>query len=219
MKKTLMIVLITVFLTMFLTGNVLAEKESPVIRGEIIAINQAEETISISTEDGNIVVIHVPKRFDFDKVSIGSLVQAKIQKSQSSLVIADWIKEINQGDDDLETEEEEEKEDKNKEEFEGKSNSSYCSDKKESEHPFAAAISDTYSTSVSVVMDYFCQGYGFGEVMLALQTNQINNEEVSTMLDLRRSGQGWGQIWQDMKLIGNRDKAKSPPGQLKKGSN
>jgi len=127
---------------------------------------------------------------------------------------------VNIEDDDLEVGEEKEKEEEEKKEgLEGKSSSSYCSGEKENDHPFAAAISETYGTSTSDIMGYFCNGFGFGEIMLALQTHQMNNEEVSSMLALRKSDQGWGQIWQDMGIIGNQDKAKSPPGQLKKEIN
>jgi len=217
MKKLIMILLIMFLLTLFFPGAVLAEKKSPLLGGEIVSINQAEGTISISTEEGNIIVVHVPPDFNFNNISVGSQVHAKVQQSQNGLVVADWIKEVNKGDDDLEIEEEEEKEEK--EVLEGKLSSSYCSGEKEIDHPFAAAISETYGISGSDVMGYFCDGFGFGEIMLALQTHQMNNEEISSMLDLRESGQGWGQIWQEMGIIGNQDKAKSPPGQLKKESN
>jgi hypothetical protein len=213
MKKYLMLLLIIFLLTLLFPSAVFAEKKSPVIKGDIISIDQVEGTVTISTEEGNIIVVHVSHNFNFNSISVGSQVHAKVQQSQNGLVVADWIKEVNRGDDDIEIEEEEEKEG-----LEGKFSSSYCSGKKEKDHPFAAAISDTYGTSVSDVMGYFCNGFGFGEIMLALQTHQMNSEEISSMLGLRKSGQGWGQIWQDMGIIGNKDKAKSPPGQLKKGS-
>jgi len=217
MKKLIMILLIMFLLTLFFPGAVFAEKRSPILKGEVISINRAEGTISISTEEGNIIVVHVPPNFNFNNISVGSQVHAKVQQSQNGLIFADWIKEVNKGDDSLENEKEEEKE--GKEGLEGKLSSSYCSGKKENDHPFAAAISETYGISVSDVMGYFCDGFGFGEIMLALQTHQMNDEEISSMLDLRESGQGWGQIWQEMGIIGNKDKAKSPPGQLKKGGN
>ena len=211
MKKISMILLIMFLFTLIFPGAVLAENKSPVIKGDVESINQDNGTISISTEEGNIIVIHVPPNFKFKSISIGSQVLAKVQQSQNGSVVADWIKEVNKGDNNLEIEEGEEKEG-----LEGKFNSSYCSGEKENDHPFATAIAETYGTSVSDVMGYFCNGFGFGEIILALQTHQINNEEVSSLLDLRESNHGWGQIWQEMGMIGNPDKAKSPPGQLKK---
>jgi len=216
MKRLSMILLIAILFTLIFPRAVLAEKMSPVIKGDVISIDQTEGTISIATE-GNIIVVHVPLNFNFNDISIGSKVLAKVQQSQDGSVVADWIKEVSKGDDDLELEDGEEIEEE--EGVGGKSNSSYCSGEKENDHPFAAAISETYGASVSDVMGYFCNGFGFGEIMLALQTHQMNNEEVSSMLDLRESKHGWGQIWQDMGIIGNADKVKSPPGQLKKENN
>lgn len=215
MKKISIILLIMFLLTLFFPGVVFAEKKSPILKGEVISINENEGTVTISTDEGNTVVVHVPPNFNFDNISPGSQVHVKIQQSQNGLVVADWIKEVNKDDDGLEIEGDGE-ESEEKEGLGSKFNSSYCSGEKEDDHPFAAAIAETYGTSVSDVMGYFCNGYGFGEIMLALQTHQINNEDISSMLDLRKSGYGWGQIWQEMDMIGNPDKAKSPPGQLKK---
>jgi len=214
MKKISVILLIMFLFTLFFPGAVLAEKKSPIIKGDVISFDKDEGTILISTEEGDIVV-HVPPNFNFNNISIGSQVLAKVQQSQNGSVVADWIKEVNKGDDDLEIEEDGE-EIEEKEGLEGKFNSSYCSGEKENDHPFAAAIAETYGTLVSDVMKYFCNGYGFGEIMLALQTHQVNGEEIVSMLVDRKSGHGWGQIWQEMDMIGNPDKAKSPPGQLKK---
>jgi hypothetical protein len=100
----------------------------------------------------------------------------------------------------------------------GKAASAYCSGEKDKEHPFAAGIAETYDADLEEVMGYFCQGFGFGQIMLALQTGKMENVDASVadMLAARESGQGWGQIWKDMDLIGNKDHGKSPPGQLKK---
>jgi len=217
MKKTSMILLIIFLFTLLFPGAVLAEKKSPIIKGDVISFDKNEGTILISTEEGNIIVVHVPPNFNFNDISEGSHVLVKVQQSQNGSVVADWIKEVNKGDDDLEIEEDGE-EIEEKEGLEGKFNSSYCSGEKENDHPFAAAIAETYGASVSDVMGYFCNGFGFGEIMLALQTHQMNKEEISSMLDLRESNHGWGQIWQEMGMIGNPDKAKSPPGQLKKAN-
>jgi len=191
------------------------QKKRPLLLKKVISIDQPGRTISIATEE-NTIVVHVPHNFNFDDITVGNQVLAKVQQSQDGLVLADWIKEVNTGDDGLELEEGEEIEEEG---VGGKSNSSYCSGEKENDHPFAAAISEIYGVSVSDVMGYFCNGFGFGEIMLALQTHQMNDEKISFMFGLRESKHGWGQIWQDMGIIGNADKAKSPSGQLKKESN
>lgn len=215
MKKILQVLIITSIITLLFPGVVLAEKQKGILKGEIIAVSQSEGTITILTEEGNTTVVQVPLNFDFDEISVGAKVHVKVQQSQNGSVVEEWIKEVNKGEDENESE----KKEKGKEGLEGKYTSSYCSGEKEKEHPFATAIAETYGASVSDVMGFFCNGFGFGEIMLALQTHQMNGEGITSMLDLRKSGQGWGQIWQELGLIGNPDKAKSPPPeQLKKAN-
>jgi hypothetical protein len=51
-----------------------------------------------------------------------------------------------------------------------------------------------------------------------LRTSQLG-EEVASPDDLlisRASGNGWGQIWKELGLIGSEKEGHSPPGQLKK---
>ena len=79
---------------------------------------------------------------------------------------------------------------------------------------------------------YTCDGFGFGGVMLALQTvsakgedgeeasgdDSVNPTETAAdeVLAKKKEGQGWGQIWKEDGLTKS-DKADSPPpGLLKK---
>jgi hypothetical protein len=89
--------------------------------------------------------------------------------------------------------------------------SAYCSEDKDNDHPFAASIAETYRVSVSEVTGYYCQGYGFGQIMLALQTEQMEGvtDSVSDIIAAHESVMGWGQIWQDMGFIGTADQGKS----------
>ena len=100
----------------------------------------------------------------------------------------------------------------------GKVTSAYCGGDKDKAHPFAAGVAETYGVSEDDVMGYFCQGYGFGQIMLAIQTQKMEgvSSSVAAMLAARESGLGWGQIWKDIGIVGNKDHGKSPPGLLKK---
>ena len=62
-------------------------------------------------------------------------------------------------------------------------------------------------------MDYFCDGYGMGQIMLALKTSQIEGLEANadTLLSERANGIGWGVIWKELGLIGNEKDRHSPP--------
>ncbi len=68
------------------------------------------------------------------------------------------------------------------------------------------------------MMTYYCQGYSIGEIMLALKTSQMEGIEVSfeDILAGLDGPDAWGQIWQDMGLIGWEKNGTPPPGQLKK---
>lgn len=63
---------------------------------------------------------------------------------------------------------------------------------KDSDHPIATSIAITYNISTSKVTGYFCWGYGFGQIILALQTGQMNGvtSSISDMPVARESGIG-----------------------------
>jgi hypothetical protein len=65
-------------------------------------------------------------------------------------------------------------------------------------------------------MGYFCNGQGMGAIMLALKTSQLTGADPASLLAMRAAGEGWGQIWQELGLIGSEKDIKAPPGQLKK---
>jgi hypothetical protein len=69
-------------------------------------------------------------------------------------------------------------------------------------HPVGASIAARYQVEYSLVMSWFCDGYGFGQIMLALETSKLSSEAPEDLLALRTKGFGWGEIWKDMKFIG-----------------
>jgi hypothetical protein len=87
-------------------------------------------------------------------------------------------------------------------------------------HPVATAIADTYEVEVDpeteqteedVVEGWFCEGFGFGQIMLALQTADMSDEATAEeLLGRRDEGEGWGQIWQELELIGRPEDAGPP---------
>ena len=90
--------------------------------------------------------------------------------------------------------------------------SDYCSS--DLEHPALLKLVESYDpdneTLYETLKGYFCeQGFGVGEIMLALKTAELDEVEESfeELLGLRSTGEmkdvGWGEIWQDLGLIGN----------------
>jgi len=83
-------------------------------------------------------------------------------------------------------------------------------------HPVLDGFSTKYNIPYDVLLVYYCQlQVGIGEIALALQTNQLMGGEVTVEeLFTQRvdEGLGWGEIWQDLNLIGN-DNGDSGDGQ------
>ncbi|MFO7625324.1 MAG: hypothetical protein R6V73_13330 [Anaerolineales bacterium] len=60
-------------------------------------------------------------------------------------------------------------------------------------HPVGASIAARYQVEYSLVMSWFCDGYGFGQIMLALETSKLSSEAPEDLLALRTYGFGWGE--------------------------
>lgn len=82
----------------------------------------------------------------------------------------------------------------------------YCV-QSEIKHPFGASLAKRYEVDYATLQAWFCDGFGWGQIMLALQTSRATGGDPGELLDLRRGGAGWGEIWQDLKLIGRPDHA------------
>jgi len=74
-------------------------------------------------------------------------------------------------------------------------------------------LSDPAHALYQQVMAWFChtsgdgEGYGFGQIMLALQTSQIladteNSPDAQSLLEMRAEGMGWGEIWKTLGFNG-----------------
>jgi hypothetical protein len=71
------------------------------------------------------------------------------------------------------------------------------------EHPMGGRLAGAFDADYSDVMAWFCEdGMGFGQIMLALTTAKMTGEAPSDLLAERTAGKGWGEIWQEMGLIG-----------------
>jgi len=86
--------------------------------------------------------------------------------------------------------------------------SDYCSS--DLEHPALVKLADSYGVKYSDLLPYFCeQGFGVGEIMLALKTAEREDVDKTyevILEDRSPDGQkdvGWGEIWQELGLIGN----------------
>ncbi len=85
----------------------------------------------------------------------------------------------------------------------------YCV-QSEIQHPFGAILAERYEVDYATLQAWFCDGFGWGQIMLALQTGKITEDDPGELLELRRAGTGWGEIWQGLNLIGRPEHAGPP---------
>jgi hypothetical protein len=202
MKKIPALLILVILLTSFSVTPVLAKGRVANLKGEVTSVN-ADGTITMLSTKGYEVVVKLPANYVVEE---GDFIHVKGWVHEDGYVVADWVKPGE--DDDL----------KEGDEIGAgsKLNSAYCSGRKDKPHPVAAGISQTYGIPLENVMVYFCDGHGFGQIMLALQTKSLTGVDVSETLGSRESGMGWGEIWKNMGLIGKPKQATSPPGHLKR---
>ncbi|MGD2144426.1 MAG: DUF5667 domain-containing protein [Anaerolineae bacterium] len=89
------------------------------------------------------------------------------------------------------------------EEAEGAADSSWCVS--DGTHPVAQRLAVRYEVELDQVEDWFCKdGYGFGEVLHALEMSQgLVDVTADEVLELRAKF-GWAQVWQLLGLVGER---------------
>ncbi|MBN1120571.1 MAG: hypothetical protein JXJ17_05795, partial [Anaerolineae bacterium] len=85
-------------------------------------------------------------------------------------------------------------------------------------HPAAEKIADTYGVSYDQVMGWFCDGFGFGEIILALSATEETGISTDELLAMKAEGTGWGNVWKEIGLSRGhgQDEDFVPPGQENK---
>jgi hypothetical protein len=89
--------------------------------------------------------------------------------------------------------------------------SAFCTDP-DRQHPVGSRIAAGYGVDYGIVMNWFCNGhYGFGQILLALQTSELTNSDPGYLLERKSEIGGWGLLWQELGFTG-RPKADRPAG-------
>ena len=227
MKRILVATVLVLVISLLAVGPVAAQKGKLNIKGEVKAVTAS--TLTILSNKGETFTVTVLEGFDTSTIHEGDSVLVKAVAADGGGWLAQSIKLVgnNNGNDDKNDADENEDEDENGNEIEpdnddaegSKDNGAYCADgKQEKPHPLAARLAERYGVTEDWVMDHFCDGYGMGAIMLALKTSQIEGVDTDpdTLLSGRANGVGWGNLWKDLRLIGNEKDGHSPPGLLKK---
>jgi hypothetical protein len=78
-----------------------------------------------------------------------------------------------------------------------KNENSRC-DNRSDVQPEGLRLAQRYQVSYEEIMDWFCKGFGFGEIDLAYELSQASGIPVSEIFRLRSVGMGWGNIKQSV---------------------
>ncbi|MGB7876357.1 MAG: hypothetical protein WBL25_18400 [Anaerolineales bacterium] len=209
MKRILLTTILILMLSLLVAGSASAKNDKINIKGEVTEVGAG--TITVLSNKGITYEIVVSEGFDLSSIQIGDSILVKGQIGEDGSVMAESIKLVGNGND---------KDDGDENQVDGgKRNSAYCPDgKQEKPHPFATKMAERYGVTEGWVMEYFCDGYGMGQIMLALKTGEIEGigTDPESLLTERANGIGWGVIWKDLGLIGSEKEGHSPPGLLKK---
>jgi hypothetical protein len=89
----------------------------------------------------------------------------------------------------------------------------FCADRDGRRHPVGGRLADVYEVvDYQQIMGWFCdQHFGFGEILLALQTSQIPSVTYTPgdLLQMKTDLGGWGEVWKALGYNG-RPKANRP---------
>lgn len=204
MKKLITFSIFVFLVSLLMASPVLAIPGKGVVKGDVIAVDSG--TLTIKTKQGEEVTVIVPQDFDINAFKVGDSVLVKGVVGEDDSIEAEWVKQIGKG--------RGKGDDEDKPEG-SKENSAFCDEgKQEKPHPLAEKIAERYGVGEDWVMGYFCDGYGIGAIMLALKTSEINGANPAVLLAGRADGNGWGQIWKDLGMIGSEKEGHSPPGLL-----
>ncbi|NMC54544.1 MAG: hypothetical protein GYA48_13005 [Chloroflexi bacterium] len=199
LKKANLFLTVLIALTMVFAAvqPVFAQEETgpTEITGEVVAIVLPTETepgsFDVQTESG-IVTVFPGEGYDFTMLEMGDMVMVSGAENEDGSLAAEEIT----------IEEPQEPEEPMY------PNEGYYCTQSEDMHPMGARLAERYEMDYTTLQGWFCEGYGWGQVMLALQTGTAMEMDPAMLLEARDAGEGWGNIWQELGMIGKPDKDK-----------
>jgi len=66
-------------------------------------------------------------------------------------------------------------------------------------HPIAVSITETYDVTYEQVMTWFCSGYSFDNILIALETAEATDSDPDELLEMLLE-KDWEQIWSELGL-------------------
>jgi hypothetical protein len=164
------------------------------ITGTVISIDYENNSFVVETEEGKpyIVLISEELDFDFKTLQVGDtvLIEGTDIGDDSISASSAYLVKVEEQEDD------------------GDLPGGYYCEQSEEMHPFGERLASSYDGVVyETLQKWFCSGFGWGQIMLALETSEITGDDFEALLKMRGDGEGWGQIWQDLELIGQPEDA------------
>lgn len=210
MKKLSMILLIGIILALLVVSTAFAGPGKAPVKGEVKEVFSDTMTVVLETKDGNLITVILPESVDVNLIEVGQILLVKGEFQEDGTLLAERVMWADDdGDDDGETDPGDDDGDG------GKLTSAYCEPgQKENYHPFATKMNERFGVPEGWVMEQFCDGMGMGAIMLALMTEQTTGTSAGDLLEARKGGQGWGQIWKLNGVINFQKDGESPPGLL-----
>jgi hypothetical protein len=187
------VVLVTVALVLAFAQPLAAKDDTGEfeVEGTVLSIDPVTGAFRVQERDGDVRVIIPPAGFDLGSLKVGDIVEVKGTLNEDGSVSALSIK-IEQAGEPVD-----------------KSGSYYCS-QSAVQHPAGGRLAERYEVPYATVQAWFCQGFGIGQIKLALQTARLTGVDAAALLEMRRAGQGWGRIWQGLYLVGRNRQDKLP---------
>jgi hypothetical protein len=183
--------------------------------GTVVSFDEALGTLEVEVEEDSGLMTYLviaPQGYDFSELEVGDMVEVEGRLTEEGDVLATkfQIEEAEEEDEDGEEEDEDGEEDN--QDGEGDGENHFCANSDET-HPAGERVADAYGVSYEEVMGWFCENdLGFGQIMIALHSAELGGGSAQELLDRRLGGEGWGQILQDVGLIGRPDEAGPPEG-------
>ncbi|MEJ2758070.1 MAG: hypothetical protein P8046_06250 [Anaerolineales bacterium] len=205
------ILVVTALLVLIPVGTVLG-KSATKIKGTITDLGT--NSMVLETKDGPVNVVY-PDDYDSSDLELGLVVMVDGSWLNEENFQADAIKILDDQDEMEEEDLDDEQETEEVEESEFTSQNAFCTGEKDRLHPLATKIVERFAgaTTEDQIMEWFCEGHSFGQIMLALMTQKFDGTDPEDLLQMRKGGKGWGIIWKEKGLIGN-EKEGTPPGHI-----
>jgi hypothetical protein len=211
MNKWIISLTLAALLVLALAGSALAQATTglTVVKGSVSVLEAG--SITVESVKGGTFTFALPAELVLPELKIGDLVMVKGETQTDGSLLAVDLRSLVKG--------------KGRGQGAGAGtpgengllNRAYCDPNKQGVyHPLSEKLAQRYGVTPEWVTGYYCDGQSMGGILLALKTAQMQGGDPDGLLLRRANGEGWGQIWQGLGLIGSEQDAWAPPGQLKK---